>query len=69
MEKDWLLVYETDQMYQAEIAKQVLSENDIESIIINKKDSSYLAFGNLELYVFEENYENALGLLKDMKVE
>ena len=69
MEKDWLLIFETDQMYQAEIAKQVLSENDIDSIIINKKDSSYLSFGNVEVYVFEENYENALVLLKDMKIE
>ncbi len=36
--------------YKAELLKGLLNENEIEAVIINKKDSAYL-FGELELYV------------------
>ena len=69
MEKDWLIVFTTSLLYQAEIAKEILYDNDIESIIINKQDSSYLSFGDIELYVNIGNSEKALILLKDLKIE
>ena len=37
-------------MYKVEITKAILKEFDIESVIVNKKDSAYL-FGEFELYV------------------
>jgi hypothetical protein len=69
MEKDWILIFSTDQSYLAEIAKQILYDNDIESIIINKKDSIYQSFGELELYVYKNNSEIALDLIKNLKIE
>jgi len=69
MEKDWIIVFTTGQLYQAEIAKQVLFDNDIESIIINKKDSSYLSFGDIELYVNINDSEKALTLLNNLEIE
>jgi len=36
MEKDWVIVYSTNKIYLAEIAKQVLADNGMDSIIINK---------------------------------
>ena len=51
MEKDWVQVYSTDKMFQAEILKQVLSDHEIEAVIINKMDSSYKSFGEIEIYV------------------
>lgn len=47
----WELVFSTSLPYQAEIVKSLLLENDIISVIINKQDSSYLTFGEIELYV------------------
>lgn len=37
-------------MYKAELLKGLLVENEINAVIINKKDSAYL-FGEVELYV------------------
>lgn len=50
MNKDWIKIYSTGVAYKAEILKGLLIENNIDAVIINKKDSSY-GFGELELYV------------------
>jgi len=50
MNKDWVKIYSTGEGYKAELLKGLLFENNIEAVIINKQDSSYL-FGELELYV------------------
>lgn len=52
--KEWIAIWSTDQMYQAELVKSVLAENDIEAIIINKKDSAYQTFGRIEIHVPKE---------------
>ena len=36
------------------MAKDLLEENDINAVIINKQDSNYL-FGSLEIYVERDN--------------
>lgn len=54
--ENWTLVYRSNQLYRAELMKQLLAENDIQAIIVNKKDSAYL-FGDVELYVgFEDAF-------------
>lgn len=50
MNKDWIKIFSTGENYKAELLKGLLIENNIEAVIINKKDSSY-GFGELELYV------------------
>jgi len=65
MEKGWVQVYTTDKMFQAEILKQVLADHDIEAVIMNKMDSSYRAFGEIELYVKYDNVIKAKMLAKE----
>ncbi len=65
MEKDWVHVYSTNKDHLAQIAINVLDDNEIESILINKKDSSYL-FGEIEVYVKHNNAVKAKYLLKDL---
>ena len=48
----------------AEITKQMLEENNIKVVLLNKQDSSYLMFGTIELYVTEEQLKQAKDLLK-----
>ena len=64
MEKDWILVFSTGQPYQAELARQLLEENNIQAVVINKKDSSYLAFGETEVYVRRDDIIRAKNLVK-----
>ncbi|MCD4790305.1 MAG: DUF2007 domain-containing protein [Bacteroidales bacterium] len=54
MDKNWVKIFSTSENYKAEILKGLLLENNIEAVIINKKDSAYL-FGELELYVRMDN--------------
>ena len=67
MEKEWVKIFSTSQSYQAELARQVLEENDIQSVIMNKKDSSYLLFGEIELYVNRDEVIKAKQLIKTLE--
>jgi hypothetical protein len=49
--KDWFKLYTTRNYAEANIIKGMLEENNIEVVILNKLDSSYLSFGEIELYV------------------
>lgn len=68
MEKDWTLVYTVDQSYKAELANQLLKENEITAVIMNKQDTAYKAFGEHEVYVNNANYEKARKLLLASKI-
>ena len=67
MEKDWKQVFLSGELYQAEIAKEVLENNDINAVILNQKDSSCTSFGNIEVYVHEKDELKAIELLKELK--
>lgn len=54
----WKKVYETHNLYQAEIIKSILNAEDIEAVIVNKQDSSYLV-GEVEVFVLSENVVKA----------
>jgi hypothetical protein len=66
MEKNWVCIYSTNVMYTAEIGKEVLSENNIDAVIINKKDSNYL-FGAIEIYVERDNAIRGKHLLENLE--
>lgn len=63
MEKDWKKIEVFTNAVQAEIVKQMLEENGIPALLINKQDSSYL-FGKIELYVNEAQKQEAIQLIK-----
>ncbi|MBP7506287.1 MAG: DUF2007 domain-containing protein [Prolixibacteraceae bacterium] len=67
MEKGWKQVFLSGQLYKAEIAKSLLENNGINSVILNQVDSVYKIFGNIELYVLEEDEQKALEILKELK--
>jgi hypothetical protein len=51
MEKGWQRIYFSDKPHLIEIAKAILKDNQIESVIMDKRDSSYITIGEMELYV------------------
>ena len=65
MDKNWKLVYSTGQLYQAEMVKDILEDNDIEAVIMNKQDSFYL-FGEIEIYSRPDDVIRAKFLIKDL---
>lgn len=54
MNDNWIPVYSSGIRHLAEMAKQMLMDNDIPAVIVNKKDSSYL-FGEIEVFVKRED--------------
>ena len=59
---NWKKIWESPSVQRAEIAKLLLEDNDIQAVVLNKKDSSYL-FGFCELYVPQTETENAERIL------
>ncbi|MBN8837031.1 MAG: DUF2007 domain-containing protein [Sphingobacteriia bacterium] len=49
--QDWKLLYCTKNLTEANIIKGMLEENNIPAQLLNKQDSSYLVFGEIEIYV------------------
>ncbi|MBX9891214.1 MAG: DUF2007 domain-containing protein [Chitinophagaceae bacterium] len=47
----WLKIYATRNPAEASIVQGLLRENEIPVQIMNKMDSSYLNFGDIEVYV------------------
>lgn len=69
MEKDWVNIFSSNQLYTIEAVKSLLDENDIVFIEINKKDSSYPTFGETEIYVNYSEVVKVKQLLAKNKYE
>ena len=63
MEKEWQLVYSAKSVVEAEMRRAILESAGLEPIVMNKQDSSYL-FGDVEVYVSNEQFERAVEILK-----
>jgi hypothetical protein len=67
--EDWVPIYSTDVIYEAEMIKANLSGADIESIILSQKDKSFPAAGDLsviKLLVKKEDVDDAKKIIADI---
>ena len=65
MERNWVKIYESNDEVKTEMARQILEDNNIDSVIINKKDRSY-GFGEFELYCMRDYVLRAKLLIKEL---
>jgi len=56
---NWIKIYTSTDPFKIELLKGFLNENNIIAMSINKKDSSYLSFGEIELLVNERDVMKA----------
>ncbi|MGB4204127.1 MAG: DUF2007 domain-containing protein [Bacteroidales bacterium] len=66
MDEKWTMIFSSSDVVKVEILKGLLAAENIESVIINKKDSSYL-FGEAELYVPVEDAFKANQIISSSK--
>ena len=59
-------ILSTNNPNKAEITKQMLEEKNINVVLLNKQDSSYLMFGLIELFVPKNQEKEAIALLKEI---
>lgn len=69
MEKGWELIFMTAHEYKAEMAKDLLESAGIKIVVINQHDTAYKNFGEYNIYVAEENRDEAISLIKELKGE
>jgi len=62
--KDWTVLKTYNSLENAMVAKRILGKNEINSVIVNEKDSSFL-IGVLELFVEIDKKQSAESILKD----
>ncbi len=70
MEDNWIMVYSSEFVYVVELARGILEQHDIKSIVLNKMDSmhTHLINAPIELYVSTENEIQARHYLSKMKL-
>lgn len=61
----WSKVFESKKPYRTEIVKDILERKDIKAIILNRKDSAYDIFGQLEVHVEADKVLTALKIIED----
>jgi len=66
MEKDWVCVFRTEQGFHAEIAKEILENEEIIYVVINEHDSAFPTLGEIEIWVHQDFEVTATELLKDL---
>lgn len=59
------LVHTTQDRITANIIKAELENNNIETVLMDKKDSSINSFGYLEIYVTEPEFEMARQIVEE----
>jgi hypothetical protein len=64
MNNDWIEVYSTNDIFKAEVIKNMLISNNIEAIIMNQQDSSY-HFGTAKIYTKKESILKAKEIISE----
>lgn len=62
---NWSKIYETKKPYRAEIVKDILEQRGLKAIVLNKKDTAYDIFGQLEVHVNADEVLKALKIIED----
>ena len=65
---NWKKVFSSSQLAVASMVSGILMEQQIQTNVLNKIDSSYVFLGEVEVYVSADDYENALLIVKDFQV-
>ncbi len=65
MDDEWIKVFSTSMMHQALIVQSALRAHEINSVILNKQDSSYITLGEIQLMVKPEYSMKAIQIIEE----
>lgn len=69
MEKDWCRVYSTTKEHKAALIIDILDENNIKAVQLCEKDSTFVMFGDIDVFVNKKDEAEALVLINRFKGE
>lgn len=67
--ENWTVIYETNDLFQAEIVKSELEANGINAVILNQRDSAYQVFGSINVMVNINDLTKAKEILNSSECE
>jgi hypothetical protein len=62
-EKEWIKVYETTEAHKALLVQSILGEYGIDSVLLNKMDSTNIMMGEINVMVSEDRAAEAIILI------
>ena len=68
MEKDWIMIYQADEEYKAEIVRQKLESYGLHPVLMDKKDDEF-RIGQVEIFIAPEEAQQARRVLAETTEE
>ena len=65
MEENWVKAFQTGHVIQAETAREILDQNGIAAVIVNKEDSVYPVFKMYEVHVLASDLAQAQTIIEN----
>lgn len=62
MEQGWVKIYTSHDFFKSEQVRQVLTDHEMGAILLNKQGFPY-NIGEVEVYIHENNFQQALELI------
>ena len=62
MEQDWVKIYTSHDFFKSEIVRQILIDNEMEAVIIDKQGFPY-QLGEVEVYIHQNHFQQAIELI------
>ena len=69
MQPQWTKIFTTANPVESSMVVSMLQENGIDAVEMNKRDSSYLSFGMIEVYCPAEKVVTAIHLIESNRTE
>lgn len=69
MADDWVVIHSTTFLHRAELIKGMLIENNVDAVVLNRQDSSYVQFGEVEVHVKRDDVIRAKRLINSFQDE
>lgn len=63
MESNWVKIFTSTNFFQAEMVKQLLEQHEMEVVLMNKRDSAHNTFGQVEIYIHQSAFSEAIEIL------
>ncbi|WP_423147600.1 hypothetical protein [Rubrolithibacter danxiaensis] len=62
MENDWVKIYSSNDFFKSELVRQVLVDNQIEAVLVNKQGFPY-NIGDVEVYIHHTDFNKAIEII------
>lgn len=67
--KDWIKIYANNNLATAMMVNDLLIQNEVPAKLLDRKDSSYVFLGEIEIYVPREFLSIAQSILKSIELD